>query len=70
MSALESHHLISLKSIIFLKESTDSFSAHKPISMASKLKKKQEVSAFIKMNPFRSQEVSWEELRTLKRRVS
>lgn len=47
----------------------DSFSSHKPISMASKLKKKQGVSASIKMNTLSPQEVSWEELRTLTIRI-
>lgn len=36
MSTLKSRDLISLQSIIFLEESTDSFSAHKPISTASR----------------------------------
>lgn len=48
MSALKSLDLISLQSTIFLEESTDSFSAHRPISTASKYSKKRGGSAFIK----------------------
>lgn len=69
MSKLKSHDLISLQSIIFLQESTDSFSAHKPISTASKYSKKQGGSAFIKRKTLNSQEVLWEELRTLKGKI-
>jgi len=69
MSALKSHDLISLQSIVFLEESTDSFSADKPISMASKHSEKWGGSAFIKRKTLNSQEVLWEELRTLKRKI-
>lgn len=69
MSALKSHDLISLQSTIFLEESTDSFSAHRPISTASKYSKKRGGSAFIKRKTLNSQKVLWEELRTLKRKI-
>lgn len=55
MATLKSHDLISLQSTIFFEEPTNSFSAQKPVLMASKYSEKQGASAFIKRKTLNSQ---------------